>query len=81
MTEETVNTMGIFVTRTIVVKSQCATTIASEEQRGGKTRWSCADNDAFVQLLFSEHLNRRVCSKHTDRSTKFPKSKPELCGL
>jgi hypothetical protein len=31
MTEETVNAVGIFVTRTVMVKGQCATTVACEE--------------------------------------------------
>ena len=81
MTEETMNAVGILVTRTVMVEGQYSTTIASEEQRGGKTRWSCADNDAFVQLLFSEHVNRRVCSKHTDRSTKFPNLNPSCAAF
>jgi len=30
-TEETVKAVGIFVTRTVMVKGQCATTVACEE--------------------------------------------------
>src|SRR5687767_3181946 len=52
MTEETMNSVSIFVTRTVMVKGQRAATVASEKQRRGKTRWPGADNDAVVQMLF-----------------------------
>lgn len=48
MTEETVNAVGILISRAVVMKRQRAAAITSEEKRRGKTRWSPADNDAIV---------------------------------
>jgi hypothetical protein len=34
------------------VKGECLAAVASEKERRGKTRWSRADNDAIVQIVF-----------------------------
>jgi len=61
MTEEAMNAVGIFVSRTVMVKGQYATTVAGEEQRRGKTRRAGADDDAIVQILIPPNMVTRDC--------------------
>jgi hypothetical protein len=53
MTQETMNAVGVFVTRAVMVKGQYATAVASEEQGCGKTCGSGANNYAIVQFYSS----------------------------
>ena len=64
MAEETMNAVGILITRAVMVKGERAAAVASEEERRGKTGRSAADNDAIVQIL---SLLARV---HATRSPK-----------
>ena len=53
MTQESMNAVRIFVTRTVVVERKCASTVTRKKQRRRQARWSCSHDDAVVQFPYS----------------------------
>jgi hypothetical protein len=51
MSEEAVNPMRVFITRTVVMKSECAAKVTSEEERRRQTSRACTYDDTVVRSI------------------------------
>src|SRR6185369_7928946 len=84
MTKKTMNAVGILVTGTVMVKGQCATTIAGEKQRRRKTRWSGAHNNSIVQISLLQTIcpcKRKAIETHCRQLYDFQDLDPSCTAF